>query len=101
MLIWLIWAISVVVLAVAGLASILVVRNGSRQGGTDDATSVARAAVASAEVSRDGCGREIPVADELLQRASMMLADNVGVADAKQASALAARADQLWRAAGG
>lgn len=99
MLTWLIWTIGVLVLVAAGLWSTLVVRSRARRTGTDDATSVARAAVASAEVSRDACRRRIPTADELLQRATLMLADHPGAADADRASALAARADRLWQAA--
>lgn len=98
---WLVWVVGVVVLVVAGMGSVVQVRNGSRRAGRQEAVSTARAAIASAQVSRDASSHDVPAADELLDRATLMLADNAGADAADQAAALAGKADLLWQAASG
>lgn len=98
---WLVWVIGVVVLVVAGMSSVMLARNRSRRAGRAVAVSRARAAIESAQVSRDASSRDVPAADELLDRATLMLADDAGVDAADQAAALAGKADLLWQAGSG
>ncbi|MFL6118080.1 DUF6403 family protein [Actinophytocola sp.] len=65
------------------------------------AWSAARAAIDSATVSRDAAPRDLPHADELLTRAELLAASRGGVAAAEEAADCAARADRLYREAGG
>ncbi len=98
---WLVWVVGAVVLVVAGAGSVVLARNRSRRGGVDVAVATARAAIVSAQVSRDASPHDVRAADELLERATLMLAEHAGADGAKQAAALAGKADLLWQATSG
>lgn len=98
---WLPWVVGVVVLVGAGFAATYVPRVRSRGVARRTAWSAARAAMASAEVSRDAAPGEVAAADELFARAESLAALGGGVAAADEAAECAARADRLWREAAG
>lgn len=98
---WPIWLVGVVVLVVAGVASVVMVRNRVRRSGRDDAFAGARAALAAAEVSRDACPRQVPAAEALYQQAVLIVAGSRGAAAADRAAELAGQADRLWQRKGG
>ncbi|MGI8417895.1 MAG: DUF6403 family protein [Nakamurella sp.] len=95
---WLVWVIGVLVLVVAGMGSVVLAGNRTRRAGVEVAVSTARAAIASAQVSRDASSHDVPAADELLDRATLMLANDAGTDAADQAASLAGKADLLWQA---
>ncbi|WP_029137350.1 DUF6403 family protein [Nakamurella lactea] len=98
---WPIWLIGVLVLVIAGVGSVVVVRNRSRRAGRDEAVAGARAALEAAEVSRDACHGTVPEADQLFDRAHLIISGSTGASGARQAAELADRADRLWQAANG
>ncbi|APU14936.1 MULTISPECIES: DUF6403 family protein [Actinoalloteichus] len=94
---WLIWPVGVVVLLAAGFASALLPRSRGRRQRRRLSWSTARAAIASAAVSRDAAVTRVPEAEDLLLRAELIAAEHGGVAAASTATEHARRADRLWR----
>jgi hypothetical protein len=98
---WLVWVVGVLVLVGAGFAVTYLPRARARDGHRRTAWSAARAAIDSATVSRDALPDALPHADELLTRAEWLAASRGGVDAAEEAADCAARADRLYREAGG
>lgn len=93
------WVVGVVVLVVAGFAAAYLPRRRARALRQRTAWSAARAAIASAAVSRDAAPDDVPAAEDLFARAELLAAHGGGVAVAEEAADCAERADQLWREA--
>ena len=98
---WLVWLIGCVVLLVAGLATALVPRRRAREQTLEGAWLAAHAAIDSATVSRDAATTRSVDAEQLLARAEAISSGRGGRAAAREAAALARRADHLWQAADG
>jgi hypothetical protein len=96
--IW-VWVVGVVVLVAAGFVATYVPRARARALRQRTAWSAARAAIASAAVSRDAAVEDVPAAGDLFARAELLAANGGGVAAAEEAADCAERADRLWREA--
>ncbi len=96
---WLPWVLGVVILVAAGFGAVYLPRRRAR--GLDERTAWAdaRAALDSAAISRDAAPLEVPVADDLYTRAELLIAGRGSVLAAGEATALAEKADRLWRGA--
>jgi uncharacterized protein DUF6403 len=97
---WLVWVVGAVVLVAAGFGAAYLPRARDRDERAGTGWSAARAAVASAAVSRDAA-REVPEADDLFARAELLIAGQGGPDAAAEATDCATRADRLWREAAG
>lgn len=96
----LVWVVGGFLLCVAGFASTMLPRLRARRRARRTAWSTARAAIASATISRDAASERVPEAEHLLTRAEFLVADGGGGPDrARSAARYAHRADQLWQAA--
>ncbi|MEV4701944.1 DUF6403 family protein [Actinoplanes sp. NPDC049316] len=93
------WTAGVAVLFGAGFAVAAAPRLRAAALDRRTAWSSARAAIATAAVSRDACPARVAEAEGLLTRAETIAAGRGGVAAARQAGELARQADRLWRAA--
>jgi hypothetical protein len=96
---WAVWMAGVAILAVAGFAAALLPRRRAAGDSGRAAWAIARAAIASAGVSRDAAATELPEADQLLLRAELLAAGRGGLVVAETAADCARRADRMWRAA--
>lgn len=98
---WLVWVVGAVVLVAAGFGAAYLPRARDRDERAGTGWSAARAAVASASVSREAAAREVPEADDLFARAELLIAGQGGPDAAAEATDCATRADRLWREAAG
>jgi hypothetical protein len=96
--IW-VWVVGVVLLVAAGFAAAYLPRTRARALRQRTAWSAARAAIASAALSRDAAPEDVPEAEDLFARAELLAAHGGGVAAADEAADCAARADRLWQEA--
>lgn len=94
---WFVWLLAAVVLVVAGVVGVVLPRRRRWRQETGAAWSRARAAVATAQISRDAATGDDPEAAQLLARAERMIADGGGSRAADTAAGYARRADRLWR----
>ncbi|GHJ13685.1 MULTISPECIES: DUF6403 family protein [unclassified Micromonospora] len=93
------WLGGALVAVAAGFLATVLPRRRERDRGRRVAWSSARAAIHDAAVSRDAATTPVPEADRLLARAELLAAARDGGADAaREATAHARRADELWRA---
>jgi hypothetical protein len=97
--VWWIWPLGIVIIATAGCAATLLPRRRAQEQARRVAWSDARAAIASAAVSRDAAADSVPEAEKLLLRAELLAGRHGGPGAAGNAAAYAREADQLWRAA--
>ncbi|MBB4905185.1 DUF6403 family protein [Actinophytocola algeriensis] len=97
-MIW-VWVVGIVLLVVAGFAAAYLPRARARALRQRTAWSAARAAIASAAISRDAVPDDVPEAGDLFARAELLVANGGGVAAAEEAADCAERADRLWREA--
>lgn len=97
-MIW-VWVVGVVLLVAAGFAATYLPRARARALRQRTAWSAARAAIASAAVSRDAAVADVPEAGDLFARAELLAANGGGVTAAEEAADCAERADRLWREA--
>ena len=98
---WLVWLVGGVVLVAAGFGVAYLPRARARSLSRRTAWSAARAAIASATISRDAAPHDVPEAGELLARAELLAAGRGGAGAAAEAAGCAERADRLWREAAG
>ncbi|MCT2585704.1 DUF6403 family protein [Actinophytocola gossypii] len=98
---WLIWVFGTLLLLAAGFGATYLPRRRARDLADRTAWSSARAAIESAEVSRDACPDGVVEAERLLALAAGLAAAGGGAAVADEAREHAERADHLWRAAAG
>jgi hypothetical protein len=96
--IW-VWVVGGVLLVAAGFAATYLPRARARALRQRTAWSAARAAIASAAVSRDAAATDVPEAGDLFARAELLAANGGGVAAAEEAADCAERADRLWQEA--
>src|SRR5687767_12340703 len=96
---WWVWVVGAVLLIGAGFLAVVLPRRRSGALERRTARSGARAAIDTAAVSRDACPVPVAEADELLNRAELILAGRGGHAAARTAAECAQQADRLWRAA--
>ena len=97
-MIW-VWVAGVVLLVAAGFAAAYLPRMRARALRRRTAWSAARAAIASATISRDAAPDDVVEAEDLLAHAELLAANGGGVAAAEEAEDCAERADRLWREA--
>lgn len=90
--------LGVLLLAAAGFGVTYLPRARARDLRRRTAWSAARAAIASATISRDAAPQDVPRADELLARAESLRG---GVDAAEEAADFAKKADQLYREVAG
>ncbi|MEU8820547.1 DUF6403 family protein [Actinoplanes sp. NPDC048796] len=98
---WWIWGAGGVVLFVSGFAVVAGPRRRQRATERRVAWSAARAAIATAAVSRDAAGTRAErdaEATELLRRAEAIAAARGGPDAAHEATELARAAERMWRA---
>ncbi|HLU46289.1 MAG TPA: DUF6403 family protein [Natronosporangium sp.] len=92
-----VWVLGGAVLLAAGFVPVFLPRLRARRWRRRVAWSTARAAIASAVISRDAAPCRVPEAEVLLTRAQWLAAHRGGAAAARSAAAYAQRADRLWR----
>lgn len=95
---WVIWLTGGVLLVAAGTAAGLVPRWRAREHDRRVAWSAARAAIDSAQVSRDAAAHPVAEAERLMRQAELVAAAGGGADAARLAARYAERADRLWRA---
>ncbi|WP_305784036.1 DUF6403 family protein [Symbioplanes lichenis] len=95
-----VWAIGVAVLVAAGFAGVVLPSRRKQAAARRTAWSEAHAAIAAAQVTRDGCATPVAEAEHLLARAEAIAAARGGEHAAAEAARLARAADLQWREAG-
>lgn len=96
---WVIWAVAIAVLLLAGYLAAARSRAARRRRELATEMSRARRAIALAEASRDAYPGRLADADVMLAEATGLLSGNDDPATAMRARELAEQADALWRAA--
>ncbi|MFI5932281.1 DUF6403 family protein [Actinoplanes sp. NPDC051494] len=95
-----IWAAGATILVLGGFTAVALPRMRAATEHRRNAWSTARAATATATISRDAARTTLPEADLLLARAeAITAAGQGGHRAAEQVTDLAGRADHLWRQA--
>lgn len=92
----LIWLGGLLMVVVAGGWPVLLARRRTGRRRRSAAEFTARAAIATAQLSRDGSVFHDPVADELLARAELLIASTGGPDAADRAAELARQAERRW-----
>lgn len=98
LVIW-VWVAGAVLLVAAGFAAAYLPRTRARTLRRRTAWSAARAAIASAAISRDAAPDDVAEAEDLFAHAELLAANGGGLAAAEEAADCAERADRLWREA--